>query len=218
MFGFLPTKAISDFRVETKLAGSATLYYTETEKFPSLFSLPSGASQGPFRGIIGGTVEYGHTIQNRLNAINLVLTFNRTDITGLVFEFPMRDGLGNYLYTSAATLKTGFMEAEDGGSYPCGNHGFSAGGNVKCIVQLGDPTLLTSPTRIIMTDFTYVSKMNCRFVFVNPNAGFVSVKVKAFGGTKSSTNLYGDKYMGSWDFSNIFQVVAGTPSTANYAR
>ena len=49
-----------------------------------------------------------------------------------------------------------------------------------------------------MTDFTYVSQMNCRFVFGNPEGigSYFSVKVKAYGGTKSETNLYGDKYMG----------------------
>lgn len=52
-----------------------------------------------------------------------------------------------------------------------------------------------------MTDFTYVSQMNCRFLFYNPdqtssNYPYFSVNVKAYGGTKSATNLYGDKYMG----------------------
>lgn len=51
-----------------------------------------------------------------------------------------------------------------------------------------------------MTDFTYVSTMNCRFIFTNPETAgaFFSIKVRAYGGTKSSSNLYGDKYMGMW--------------------
>ncbi len=54
-----------------------------------------------------------------------------------------------------------------------------------------------------MTDFTYFSQMNCRFIFSNPDTvnSFFSIRVKAFGGTKSSSNLYGDKYMGSWDYN-----------------
>lgn len=49
-----------------------------------------------------------------------------------------------------------------------------------------------------MTDFTYATKMNCRFVFINPDTAdaYLSVKVKAFGGTKSSSHIYGNKYMG----------------------
>ena len=69
---------------------------------------------------------------------------------------------------------------------------------MKCYFLNGDNTKGTVPTRIIMTDFTYVSQMNCRFVFGNPEGtgSYFSVKVKAYGGTKSETNLYGDKYMG----------------------
>ena len=220
VFGFLPTKAISDIRVEYILGGTSTVKYTETQKFPSLFSLPSGASQGPFRGISDGTITYGHTCPGQLNAVNMLLTFNRTDITGLVFEIPLRDNLGNFLYTSGGAQTNAFLSTEDGSTYPCGNHGLSAGGNAKCIIQQGDFSLLTSPTRIIMTDFTYVSQMNCRLVFTNPETvnSYFSIRVKAYGGTKTASNLYGDKFMGEWDFTNVFKTVSGTASSGTYAR
>jgi len=72
---------------------------------------------------------------------------------------------------------------------------------VKCYILNGDNTEAGIPTRIIMTDFTYVSQMNCRFLFYNPdqtssNYPYFSVNVKAYGGSKSASNLYGDKYMG----------------------
>lgn len=65
-----------------------------------------------------------------------------------------------------------------------------------------------------MTDFTYLDKMNCRFIFINPSNtdSFFSVKVKAFGGTKTANNLYGDKFMGEWEFMDIFDV----SSASNY--
>lgn len=112
----------------------------------------------------------------------------------------MIDELGTLLYTSAGAQTNSFLNTEDGAPYPCGNHGFNAGGNVKCFVKIGVFNDLTIPTRIIMTDFTYVSTMNCRFIFTNPETAgaFLSIKVKAYGGTKSSSNLYGDKYMGEW--------------------
>ena len=74
-----------------------------------------------------------------------------------------------------------------------------------------------------MTDFSYVSKMNCRIIFKNPQTinSFFSIKVKAFGGTKSASNLYGNKYMGEWDFTNIFKTTStgsGTVYTQSYSR
>jgi hypothetical protein len=49
-----------------------------------------------------------------------------------------------------------------------------------------------------MTDFTYVTQMNCRIVFNNPpnNAVFFSVLVKAFGGSPTANNPYGNQLMG----------------------
>ena len=110
----------------------------------------------------------------------------------------MIDSQGNYLYTSAAAKSAAFLDLEDGSTYPCGNNGLGASGNVKCFLIIGAFGDLTSPTRIVMTDFSYDTSMNCRFIFRNPETvnPYFSVKVKAFGGTKSSTNLYGDKYMG----------------------
>lgn len=86
VYGFIPTKAVSNYRIEYIDADSPSItYYTETDKFPSLYSLPTGVVQGPFRGIKDATINYGHTIQNQINAISMTFTFNRTDITSLVF-------------------------------------------------------------------------------------------------------------------------------------
>lgn len=50
-----------------------------------------------------------------------------------------------------------------------------------------------------MTDFTYVTQMNCRILITNPNANaFLTVRVRAFGGPKSASNLYGDRYLGEF--------------------
>jgi hypothetical protein len=67
-----------------------------------------------------------------------------------------------------------------------------------------------------MTDFTYVNNMNCRVLFRNPDLvdAWVSIKVLAYGGTRSSTNLYGNVYMGYWNFMHVFKIVA---SAAPYA-
>lgn len=166
--GFLSSVALSDLVVSYIAAGTSTEYYVETDQFPTLFTLPSGISSGPFRGIIDGTFEYGHAMINQINVINLVLTFNRTDVTGLVFEIPLVDAAGTALYPTDSRLSDAFFDLEDGSTYPCGNHGLGAGGNVKCIILNGNNDHETTPTRIIMTDFTYSSQMNCRFIFRNP--------------------------------------------------
>lgn len=153
----------------------------------------------------------------------MLLTFNRTDITGLVFEIPSVDKNGNALFSSSAQLYTTFLNQENGGSYPCGNNGYSAGGKVRCILLRGSESQAGVVTRIIMSEFTYVTQMNCRFVFKTPpidNTWF-SVIVKAYGGLPSSSNPYGNQFMGEWEFNEIFQVnSAGSASsntyTANY--
>jgi hypothetical protein len=217
--GFLASTAITDLVVAYKLAGQSTVYYMETDQFPTLFTLPTGTSGGPFRGITAGNVEYGHYIVNQLNSINLVLTFNRTDITGLVFEIPLRDTAGTYLYSDDAKFATAFMSLENGATYPCGNNGYGAGGKPKCIILNGDNTKETVSTKIIMTDFTYNQKMNCRFIFYNPDTdgAYFSVKVKAYGGTRSENNLYGDKFMGEWNFMDIFRATSTSIFVDNQA-
>jgi hypothetical protein len=197
--GFLSSAAVSNIVLLYKPYGSSSWRYTETDQFPTLYSLPTGAETGPFRGIVAGTADYGHTVPSQINYLNLQLTFNRTDITGLVFEFPSVDRNGNSLFTSDAQLVTAFLSQENGGSYPCGNHGFSAGGKVRCLLLRGS-YLEGLPTRIIMSEFTYVTQMNCRLVFRTPpnNGVWLSVKVKAFGGQPAANNPYGTQFMGDW--------------------
>ena len=110
------------------------------------------------------------------------------------------DNNGNALFTSQADLITTFMSQSNGGSYPCGNNGFSAGGSVRCILFLGDYRNAGIPTRIVMTGFTYQTQMNCRLAFMNPTSAnvYFSVNVKAFGGASSALNPYGNQYMGFW--------------------
>ena len=134
--GFLSSIAVSNVVLLYKPYGSSWRY-TETDQFPTLYSLPSGASTGPFRGIIAGSTQYGHTVPSVLNYLNMKLTFNRTDITGLVFEIPAVDKNGNLLYSSSSSMYSTFLSQSDGGSYPCGNNGLSAGGNVRCILLNG---------------------------------------------------------------------------------
>lgn len=74
---------------------------------------------------------------------------------------------------------------------------------MKCLILNGDWANNGLPTRIIMTEFTYVTQMNCRFVFINPaqTGVYFSVVVRAFGGAASANNPYGNQYMGFWEFN-----------------
>jgi hypothetical protein len=58
--GFLASTSITDLVLTYKLAGVSTVYYMESDQFPTLFTLPTGTSGGPFRGITAGSVEYGN--------------------------------------------------------------------------------------------------------------------------------------------------------------
>jgi hypothetical protein len=109
--GFLASTAISNILITYQPYNASspnTVYYAESDQFPTLFSLPSGAVTGPFRGIKAGTVEYGHACANQLNVVNLKLSFNRSDITGLVFEIPLVDLAGTALYSNSAFLTAFF--------------------------------------------------------------------------------------------------------------
>lgn len=209
--GFLytpsPTISITCLRMYITASGGST-YYVETDPFPAYYALPSGANAGPFRGFVSGSITYGTRIVNVLNPIHMTLGFNRTDVTGLLFEINMVDEKGTKLWNTGAT--TAFFGLSDGAAYPCNNFGLQAGGDPKCFLVNGDNTNKGVPTRIFMTDFTYVNNMNCRVLFKNPDITgvWVSIKVLAYGGTRSSANLYGNIYMGYWNFMQVFQTVA----------
>lgn len=209
--GFLynpsPVTSISTIKVYLTPAGGATSYI-ETDPFPAYYSLPSGTTVGPFRGIKGGSVTFGTALTTILNPIHMTLTFNRTDVTGLVFEILQVDEKGNQIFNSYTT--SSFFNLNDGANYPCSNYGYSAGGNPKCIIVNGDNANKGIPTRIFMTDFTYVQDMNARLLLKNPDVAnvYLSIRVLAYGGTRSSTNLYGNVYMGYWNFMHIFKTVA----------
>lgn len=196
--GFLSSAAVSNFVLMYRPYGAGNWYYTESDTFPSLFSLPTGALAGPFRGIRGGSGFFGHTVNSALNILYFTILANRTDITGLVFEFPSVDKLGTPLFNSQADLVATFMGQSNGGSYPCGNNGDGAGGSIKCIVLLGDYSSAALPTRIIATGFTYQSSINFRMMIYNPTVvgAFVSATLRAFGGTPTAINPYGNQYMG----------------------
>lgn len=121
----------------------------------------------------------------------------------------------NTLFSSNSL--TAFFSLSDGAPYPCSNYGYSAGGNVKCFLINGDNTNRGIPTRIFMTDFTYVQNMNARLLIKNPDTAgvYLSVKVYAYGGTRSASNLYGNVYMGYWNFMHVFKTVASGTTASN---
>jgi hypothetical protein len=86
--GFLytpsPIQSLTNIKVYMTPSGGATSYI-ESDTFPALYSLPSGTTEGPFRGIKGGSINYGCAVTSLLNPLHMTLMFNRTDVTGLVF-------------------------------------------------------------------------------------------------------------------------------------
>lgn len=148
-----------------------------------------------------------HCIANKLNVITMQLWFNSvaTLVEGLVFEIPTVDELGVPIYSNPTAA---FFSLDDGAPYPCGNNGLAATGNVKCFLEKGDSSGLGTPVRIHMTDFYYFGSMMVRLIFQNPDANkFLSVKVHAYGNSKSSSSVYGINYLGYYNFMYIIQTL-----------
>ena len=72
--------AINNFRVYMLPFGGSNSYI-ESDSLPTFYSLPSGTTVGPFRGIKGASINYGSAVTNLLNPIHMTFNFNRTDIT-----------------------------------------------------------------------------------------------------------------------------------------
>lgn len=81
-------------------AGSAIVYYVESEPLLALYSLPSTTAAGPNNGISAGSFQGTHAQANRLNLVEFTLTFSRTDVAGLVIEIPMLTEKGSPIYTN----------------------------------------------------------------------------------------------------------------------
>ena len=105
-----------------------------------------------------------------------------------------------------------FFGIADGGEYPCGNNigGDTTTGYPKCFIRNGDNLKMGVPTIITMTDFTYTytggANIKARILFYNPDQvnRWVSVYVKAFSGTSNQGSVFGNQYVGHWNFFNIF--------------
>jgi hypothetical protein len=54
--GFLSSAAITDLVLTYKRVGDSNTYYMESDQLPTLFTLPTGTTGGPFRGIVDGSV------------------------------------------------------------------------------------------------------------------------------------------------------------------
>lgn len=214
-FRFIGTPGVTMLRIETQPFGG-NLYTIETDSFDAYQTTPFVQSN-PYRAISYGTISSMHCVANKLNVLTMQLWFNSaaTIVKGLVFEIPVRDELGQPIYSNPTAA---FFTLDDGAPYPCGNNGLGATGAVKCFLEKGDPTLLGAPVRIHMTDFYYTGgTMKVRLLLQNPDANtFLSVKVKAYGSSKSTTSVYGINYLGYFNFMYVIQALpsAYTPGSA----
>lgn len=83
------------------------------------------------------------------------------------------------------------------------------------------------PTVITMFDFTYSGTIiKARLIFYNPDVPnkWFTIKVKAYSGTPDTQSVFGNLYVGYWNFVNFFRTVPGTysfvpvtnPTSGNY--
>jgi len=68
-----------------------------------------------------------------------------------------------------------------------------------------------------MTDFNQGSTINARLLLTNPNSigSWISVNVYAYTGVQDVTSLYGNQYVGYWNFPNVYQLCGGTLGSNN---
>lgn len=68
------------------------------------------------------------------------------------------------------------------------------------------------PTVITMVDLVYTSTIKARLLLFNPDSTttYFSIRVRAFTGTADHSSTFGHKYVGYWNFFNLFMPVAGT--------
>lgn len=173
----------------------------------------------PYRAISYGTASYAHSIAGKLNVVTMQLWFNSASsiVKGLVFEIPLVDELGVPIFL---TPNTAFMGLTDGAPYPCGNNGLSSTGRVKCYLERGDNTRLGASVRIHMTDFGYTGgTMMARLLLNNPdNLKWLSIKVHAYGTSKTKNSVYGVNYLGYYNFMYLFKTAASSYLTNAYSN
>jgi hypothetical protein len=213
-FRFIGASGVAMIRVETQPFGGP-LYSVETDSFDAYQTQPFVQSN-PYRAISYGTVTSMHSVANKLNVITMQLWFNSNAniVKGLVFEIPLVDELGNVIFSNPTTA---FFSLGEGAPYPCGNNGLGSSGAVKCFLEVGDNTRLGVPMRIHMTDFFYTTTMMCRILLYNPdNLNWLSVKVHAYGSSKTTSSIYGQSYLGYFNFMYILQALTNTYQTNSY--
>jgi hypothetical protein len=70
-----------------------------------------------------------------------------------------------------------------------------------------------------MTDLNQGSTINARLLLTNPSFygvwPWISVNVYAYAGIQDVTSIYGNKYAGSWNFNNVYQLCSGAPVSNN---
>ena len=113
----------------------------------------------------------------------------------------MVDELNQHIFGSS--YSSSFFDLSNGDEYPCGNNqqGVTFISKPKCYLFYGDFDYMGAPVQIVMTDITQsATTINARLLLINPTivGKWVSVSVKAYGGTDDQYSLYGDKMMGSW--------------------
>lgn len=205
---------VAMIRVETQPFGGA-VYSVETEPFDAFQTQPF-VQTNPYRAISYGTASYAHSVANKLNVVTMQLWFNSGSsiVKGLVFEIPLVDELGVQIFSDPTTA---FFSLTDGAPYPCGNNGLSSSGRVKCYLETGDNAKLGAPVRIHMTDFSYSSTMFARLMLFNPDSTkWLSIKVHAYGTSKTKNSVYGTNYLGYYNFMYLFQSSAATYTAAGF--
>ncbi len=212
-FKYNGTSDIDKVRVDLTTSAGVN-YVFETEPFMAKETHVGGTGAVlPQRGIHYATIDWATSMTGKLNVLDMVFYVNRSDITGLQFIIPQVNEINQPIF--GANTLSAFFNINDGGQYPCGNNdpGVPGTGYPKCFIYNGINTEMGFPTIITMFDFVYTgSVIKARLLLYNPDIPnmWFTVKVRAYSDTPYTQSLFGEQYVGYWNFVNFFRTVPGT--------
>ncbi|KAL4438750.1 hypothetical protein ABPG74_013423 [Tetrahymena malaccensis] len=211
-------------------------YFLYSDFFSAFYSTQNQPITPPHRGIEVGSITSSNNFKGAINVLEFTLSFDRSDIKGLVFEFLTVDQLKNQIYTT-----TTMHGLQTGSPFPCSkgipvpNSSPDCNLNlsnptttgcqfpIKCFIEEGQITQFGKPIRVHAFGFAYTPKQpeTFRLMVQNPTgtpAGLATpidflIVVKAYGGNQNYQYPYGNEFKGDYSFLGVISLVQNTPNT-----
>jgi hypothetical protein len=155
-------------------------------------------------GISSATVSFGTQAYGKMNYLDFIIKFSRSDVNGLILEIPLIEMDGSIIYSDPTLLAL-----DSGAEYPCSvGHGM----NVFCYYEKGETKTYGKPTRIYISRWAMpaTSILSFRMLFTNPDivGVYATFRFKAYGGSVANSKFMGGEFMGDFTISNAFKTLS----------